>query len=992
MKKLLLATLALGSSSVFAQIEYPGYATVGSSQTVFDYSTNKCETEDIPDAPARAFRDASGKINLIATHFINRRMTGNDFNSLTQDCNIIMSSHQDSDPSTFNNKEWIVAPYTTDGKTVHAIVHNEYVPCGNSTTCWYNGLTYVASNDSGKTYAHTTAPSHLVAASPYKSPYPTTHVPFGIFGGSNIIKKDGYYYKFVQVEAYQAQDWGAGLIRTSNLSDPTSWRGWDGSGFNVQFVNPYTATGYNATDKVLAPVSRDQIGKMCASVTYNTFFGKYIMVDFTVGEVNGTLKYGFYYSLSNDLINWSTKQYIMAAQQTWAAGGSNYPSLIDHNDTTRNFEQTGETCYLYYTKWNSGTYDRDLVRVPVTFAKRSVSSFVINSTGNQDDGTPGDGLCKTTGNVCTFRAAIQESNARPFYDGYDTLALPITFSISGSGVQTIKPATYLPEIFYPLYIDGYTQTGGTANTNNFIQGLNTNITVLLDAEDGGAHALAFHCGNNTIKGLSVINGNIDFLYEDGYSKSTDGNTIQGCFIGMGTDGATPYYGALNFNNQHYNVIGGTSNAMRNLVGGGVIFTKSNYNTVQGNYFGATSTGIASSGTGEHSIQINDSSSYNEIGGTNTNARNLISGGNLGVSITGSQAHHNSVLGNYIGVAIDGSTALGNGRSGINLSDSTHHNTIGSGNVIAANSNDEAGIWMDNVYSNTIQSNYIGTDVAMTASIGNGAPGNFSAGIMILGNSHDNMIGGWLGYEGNVIANNNSHGIAAYANVGNGNAILSNLIYNNVEMGIDLLADDAPNGNDDKDDDSGPNDLQNFPVLNGAYASANDIIVSGTLNSKPNASYTLQYFYNSACDGTGNGEGQALIGAETVTTDASGNAGFFKSFNITVSVGAYVSALATDASNNTSEFSVCQIVNMETAVNKINAFQAEVYPSNATDHVYVISENEFTYGVYDQQGKLVLQGNSKTEKTSIDVGALNQGIYFLKLQGTTWTDQKKIIKE
>ena len=514
MDKLLLTLSAITTLSLNAQIEYPGSAAVntGATEVVFNYDIDKCNTEDIPDVPTRVFRDASGTINLIASHFTNWRMTGNDFSSLTKDCNPIMSSHQSSNAGDFNNNEWISATYTADGTNIHALVHNEYVPCGNWNNCWYNSITYASSSDSGATFTHASAPNHLVAASPYQSPYPNTHSPFGIFGGSNIIEKDGYYYKMLQLETYQAQQWGAGIMRTNNLSDPASWRGWDGTGFTVQFVNPYTQSGYTAADHVLEPVSRDQIGKMCASISYNSYFGKYILVDFTVGEVNGVLKYGFYYSLSNDLIHWSTKQFIMQVQQTWAVGGANYPSLIDHNDVSRNFEVTGQSCFLYYTKWNSGTYDRDLVRVPITFSKKTVTSFVVNSSGDLEDATPGDGICKTTSNLCSFRAAIQESNARPTYDGYDTVALPITFAITSgaNAVKTIKPASYLPEMLYPTYIDGYTQTGSSANTNNFNQGLNTTLNILLDAEDGGAHALAYHCGNNTLKGMAIINGNIDF--------------------------------------------------------------------------------------------------------------------------------------------------------------------------------------------------------------------------------------------------------------------------------------------------------------------------------------------------------------------------------------------------------------------------------------------------------------------------------------------------
>ncbi len=999
MNKFILTLAAITSLTLNAQIEYPGYATVntGAAEIVFDYTTDKCHTEDIPDIPTRAFRDASGTINLIASHYTNWRMTGNDFNSLTKDCNAIMSSHQSSNPADFNNNEWISATYTLDGKNIHALVHNEYVPCGNWNNCWYNSITYASSSDSGATYTHAAAPSHLVASSPYQSPYPTTHSPFGIFGGSNIIEKDGYYYKMLQLETYQAQQWGAGIIRTNNLSDPSSWRGWDGSGFNVQFVNPYTQSGYTAADHVLEPVSRDQIGKMCASISYNTFFGKYILVDFTVGEVNGALKYGFYYSLSDDLIHWSSKQFIMQVQQTWGVGGSNYPSLIDHNDTSRNFEITGQNCFLYYTKWNSGTYDRDLIRVPISFSKRTVTSFVVNSTGDLEDATPGDGICKTTSNLCSFRAAIQESNARPIYDGYDTVALPITFAITSgaSALKTIKPATYLPEMFYPTYIDGFTQTGASANTNNFDQGLNTTINILLNAEDGGAHALAYHCGNNTLKGMAIINGNIDILYEEGYSKSKDDNHIEGCYIGVGADGTTPYWGAININNQNNSNIGGNTNASRNLIVGGIILNKSNNNSITNNYFGSDLSGMASTGTGAHSIEINDSCSYNTIGGTSSSLRNLISGGNRGIYISGAHSQHNEILGNYIGIACDGMSALGNNSSGITLTNSTNNNTIGNSlapNVICDNSSGEAGIWMEDVYNNTIQSNFIGTDATQTYQLGNGDIGNFCGGIIMKGACHDNMIGGANANEGNIITFNNSHGIVTFGDVGIGNAFVSNIFYANAEMAIDLGADDSPNGNDFQDSDSGPNDNMNFPEFTGAHASANDIQITGTFNSVPNESFTIQYYINDSCDAIGNGEGQILIGSETISTNGSGNATINKTITVIVNPGQYLTALATDGNNSTSEFAACQLVDLSTSVNNEVQSKTKVFPSIAKDEIYIQSNEMFTYSIRDEQGKLLQQGISSSSNLTLNINQYDDGIYFITVQNQSSIQQSKIIKQ
>jgi hypothetical protein len=46
-----------------------------------------------------------------------------------------------------------------------------------------------------------------------------------------------------------------------------------------------------------------------------------------------------------------------------------YVSLIDHADTTINFERPGRTPYLYYVRFNDDGADRQVVRVPLTFTR-----------------------------------------------------------------------------------------------------------------------------------------------------------------------------------------------------------------------------------------------------------------------------------------------------------------------------------------------------------------------------------------------------------------------------------------------------------------------------------------------------------------------------------------------------------------------------------------------------------------------------------------------
>ena len=142
-------------------------------------------------------------------------------------------------------------------------------------------------------------------------------------------------------------------------------------------------------------------------------------------------------------------------------------------------------------------------------------------------------------------------------------------------------------------------------------------------------------------------------------------------------------------------------------------------------------------------------------------------------------------------------------------------------------------------------------------------------------------------------------------MGTGNAILSNSIFDNGSLGINL----NPGGvtaNDVQDPDGGANNLQNFPVLLSALSNGSVTTVAGALNSTPATTFTLQFFASLSCDPSGNGEGKRLLGSTTVTTNRGGNIRFFVTVR-PAQRGEFVTATATDPNNNTSEFSACRAV-------------------------------------------------------------------------------------
>ncbi len=347
--------------------------SLGPEETVFSWASDRCQETDVPDVPAHAVRLADGSLLLVTGHESgNYVMAGADFSTLYRNCSPTLTSHNNPYPESYDNYEWIHSVYR-EGSVTHALIHNEYhdpisAECASSELpCWYNSLTYASSTDDGHTFTHLTPPAHVVAP-PWQRWDPTgPPPPYGYFNPSNIVQaQDGYYYAII-VALDRDGEAGGCVMRTQTLGDPTSWRGWDGKGFNLLFSSPYTGPEPGRCMTVIGVFGQP-------TLTYNTYLQKYMM--FGEAAVGGPTEIvgGIFYMLSSDLINWTPARFVRAAYIPWCcfdwsrsgAIAAVYPSVIDHADDTPNFERPGQNPYLYYTRPNGYFWDRDLVRVPMT--------------------------------------------------------------------------------------------------------------------------------------------------------------------------------------------------------------------------------------------------------------------------------------------------------------------------------------------------------------------------------------------------------------------------------------------------------------------------------------------------------------------------------------------------------------------------------------------------------------------------------------------------
>jgi len=172
----------------------------------------------------------------------------------------------------------------------------------------------------------------------------------------------------------------------------------------------------------------------------------------------------------------------------------------------------------------------------------------------------------------------------------------------------------------------------------------------------------------------------------------------------------------------------------------------------------------------------------------------------------------------------------------------------------------------------------------------------------------NEDGVWVDGNKNTIISNT---IANAINVSNGVTINSgtcitisrNSIYGNTAIGIDL-GDYGFTISNDSQGHVGPNNYQNFPQIDTAISSSGLLTFSGVLASTP-GTYTLDFYTSPQADKSGYGQGKTWVGSMTVTVDSnSGSVAFNNvSFSDAVPSDQVVSATATDAAGNTSEFSL-----------------------------------------------------------------------------------------
>ena len=483
----------------------------------------------------------------------------------------------------------------------------------------------------------------------------------------------------------------------------------------------------------------------------------------------------------------------------------------------------------------------------VALAAAPAHAATLTVTTAADDATPGDGSVSLREAITSIDQGTAGGDTDIMNQNPGTYGSNdmIHFNLPGVGRQVIHAASPLPVISKFVTIDATTQPSYAGVP-----------LIALDGSAAGDSAIGLQVGsgasNTVIKGFDVFSfGGAQLAVAGAF-----GAKLQANYVGFDSAGGAVTSGrGILVDFARDATIGGTAAADRNVISGNgtegvAIGTTTENIVVQGNYIGTDVAGSAAVGnalntpSGSRPAAVHLFGDHTLIGGTDAGAGNVISGNAAGVVIEGGQS--NEVLGNRIGTDASGASALGNTGDGVLIVDSSSPRA-----------------------------------------------------------AQNNRVGGKQPEAANTIAFNGSDGVEVSGGADTtGNAIEGNSIHDNGALGIDLGGNGVtPNT---ADTDTGPNSLQSFPVIS-AEDSGTSTTVRGSLTAAKQATYRVELFDAGTCDASGNGEGKTFLMATDVTTDALGSGSFLVQVTPALPVGEAVTATATDALGNTSEFSACAAV-------------------------------------------------------------------------------------
>lgn len=395
----------------------------------------------------------------------------------------------------------------------------------------------------------------------------------------------------------------------------------------------------------------------------------------------------------------------------------------------------------------------------------------------------------------------------------------IQFQIPGLGIQTIVLTASLPTITVGnVTIDGFSQPGASPG---FMPPATATILIQLDGSQAGlCHGIWLSSGQNTVRGLSIVNFAWDGIRVQGtVPPGSLSNDIFANFVGMDATGTI----ALPNGTAPGNIWAGID----------VLCTPGPMTICQ-------------------ATQVH---------------QNLVSGNaRCGIQLSScppSDCSNNMVWHNYVGTDIGGFAPFGNWGSGIVLAEGTHDNLIND-NIASANGANGIDLTGNDIAQppvSTLHNQFTGNRVGLAADglspLGNSGRG-VSLGIFEIASYFAGFCPENL-FQHNQIAHNGLAGISVWENPASltncdGNTFQWNSLHDNGGLCIDL-DDNGRTFNDPGDLDCAGNEDLNYPGITWASWVAGTTFVRGYMEVPAEV-----HLYRAQVDASGEFEAAQWLGS------------------------------------------------------------------------------------------------------------------------------------
>lgn len=261
---------------------------------------------------------------------VSRAQVGASLDTLRHHCGApYANSTYDKNISHFRNNEWIEAPAVVSAEAVYALAHVD--SHDEEGRYLYTSTTLFSSHDAGATFAPARPPpGHLVATTPYDNTalaLNATGVGFGMPSSILWDPASSMYYVMLLSSwghTVRAQEGGLCLLRTADVTDPASWRAWDGKSFSASLTATPLLNPVPDPDAHTCAPLRDASGALLAmrhlSLLRSSFYDAFLLFGEAAGGGALNQSAGWAFSLSTDLTHWSVPTQVATAGLIQPAG------------------------------------------------------------------------------------------------------------------------------------------------------------------------------------------------------------------------------------------------------------------------------------------------------------------------------------------------------------------------------------------------------------------------------------------------------------------------------------------------------------------------------------------------------------------------------------------------------------------------------------------------------------------------------------------------